>query len=700
MKSSSRNRATVRTTLALSVAAGLAMSFAAQADALVSNDLQRRLATAGTHEVIVTFTDRSQISRLTALTASTRPLKELPMAGAILTSAQVNAVAGWEGVQSIYFNAPLKYFNYEAGEITGGHKVHDQLQLKGNGYTVAVIDSGIDATHPDLQFGSKTVQNVKIGDGAAVENVPNTDTTSGHGTHVSGTVAGTGAESASDTRRPNYYAGIAPQASLVGLGVGEGINILFALEAFDYALANQQRYSIDVITNSWGSSNSVYDPNNPINKASYEAYRRGMVVAFAAGNDGPDEDTINPYALVPWVINVGSGTKAGDLSGFSSRGVEGDLYKHIDVVAPGSGICSTRAPGTAVGALGPVVNTKYPHYTARYHCISGTSMATPFVAGTTTLLLEANPELSPDQIESILMKTATPMPYPYHWVGGGYINVLAAVNLASSTVGNRTAFLNGATAWSSQGKWNEVADGNPLLKYEYNGRPWQTASLAAATDGTYKKATVAHRVMPRLEFLFKGHAMQLLYPRDDKGGLADVYVDGVFRGNLSFYSATPDVAGRFPLDDLGGGLHHVQVRGVYGGVYFDGALIDGKLFPMYTTLVDETQTFTGTMGPSAENLEIDEFPFEVGADATTIKASLRWDGGVDIDFALVDPNGTEVASGATLANPEVLEYTVTQPGTYIYRVKGYAVVAATYTLDSTVTRAIVSPTPPPRAPMK
>ncbi|MEO6264799.1 MAG: S8 family serine peptidase [Luteimonas sp.] len=698
MTLSSSNRALSRSALGLAIATGLALSSGAQAEALVSSDLQARLLTAPTHEVIITFSDRSQIQRLTNLTSTVRAMTELPMAGAILTSAQVNQVAQWDGVESIYFNAPLKYFNYEAGEITGGHTVHDQLRLKGAGVTVAVLDSGIDAKHPDLQLGSKTIQNVKIvgdlgltGSTAYLENQLNTDTSSGHGTHVAGTVGGTGAASAGDARRPNYYAGIAPEANLIGLGTGEGLSILFALEGFDYALANQQRYSIDVITNSWGSSNSVYDPNNPINKASYEAYRRGIVVTFAAGNDGPDQDTLNPYALVPWVIDVGSGTKAGDLSDFSSRGVAGDLYKHVDVVAPGSGICSTRAPGTAVGALGPVVNATYPTYTLYYHCISGTSMATPFVAGTAALLIEANPELSPDQIEQILMQTATPMPnYGYHEVGGGYINVLAAVDLASRTTGKRLAFLNGATAWSSQGQWNQVADGSTLLVYSGN---WGTVNATGATNGTYKKSSVTRKSVPRINLAFQGTAIQVLYPRDSKGGLADVYVDGVQRGQLSFYSPTPDFAGRLPITKLASGLHKVEIRGVYGAIYFDGALIDGKLFPVTTKLVDETQTFSGTMGPSVENLEIDEFAFEVGTDVTTIKASLGWSGGVDIDFALVDPNGNEVASGASLANPEVLEFAVTTPGTYKYLVKGYATVAANYTLTSTLTRAVVSTQP-------
>lgn len=686
-----------RSVLGLAIAAGLSLSAAVHADALISQDLQQRLDAHPTHRVIVTFSDKTQLSRLTNLTGEVLPMKALPMAGALLTSSQVRQVAQWDGVESIYFDAPLKWMNYASGEITGGHKVHDFIGLSGKGVTIAVLDSGVDATHSDLPAGAKVVQNVKlVGDlglaGAStwVENVPNTDTSSGHGTHVAGTVGGTGEASKNDPRRPRYHDGIAPQSTLVGIGAGEGISILYALMGFDYALANRERYSIDVITNSWGSSNSVYDPSNPINKASYEAYSKGMVVTFAAGNDGPEENTLNPYAIVPWVINVGSGTKAKDLSNFSSRGVEGDFYKHIDVVAPGSSIISTRAPNTALPALGPVVDPVDPSYTAYYASMSGTSMATPFVAGTTALLLEANPDLSPDQIEDILMNTASPMNYPYHVVGGGYINVLAAVDLASKTAGARHAFLDGVTKWSSKGRWIIAADSHSLLAYSGT---WSSVANAGTTDGAYRKATVSKKSVPRLNLAFEGRAAQLLYPRDSKGGLADVYVDGRNVGRISFYSSTADARNSFPITGLGTGLHRVEVRGVLGDVYFDGSLTEGQLYATNTTISDTTTRFTGTMGPSAENLEIDEFPFEVGTDAISIKATLGWDGGVDVDFSLVGPDGSEVASGATLSNPETLEYAVTTPGTYKYLVKGYATVLANYTLDSTVTSATVTTSP-------
>jgi len=436
-------------------------SLTASAAALLDPALAQRIAaSSGPHEVIVTFKKSGDAAALTALGVKFIPLQKLPMAGALLTSAQIQTVSRWSSVASIYYNARLRYSNYTSGEITGGHYVHDALAVKGAGTTVAVLDSGIDATHPDLAFGSKTVQNVKlvadlglVGISIPIENVPNTDTTSGHGTHVAGTVGGTGAASAADERRPYYFAGIAPEASLIGISAGEGIAILHALEGFDWALANQQRYSIDVITNSWGGGDgSAFDPNNPINVASYEAYRRGMVVTFAASNSGPDEDTLNQYAIAPWVINVAAGTATKQLADFSSRGVAGDAIKHPDVTAPGNEITSTRAVGTAIGAMGPVVDPAHPEYTLRYHTISGTSMATPFVAGTAALLLSVNPQLSPDQIEEILIQTADPMPgYVLHQVGAGYIDVREAVEVATTTPGERASFLAGDTKWSPQG---------------------------------------------------------------------------------------------------------------------------------------------------------------------------------------------------------------------------------------------------------
>ena len=684
----------MKSTLAVAIAAALAaFAPASDAAALIDAELQQRLAASGPHRVVVTFDDPAVANRLLALAPGSLLLQELPMAGALLTRAQIETVAGWDGVESIYFDAPLQYFNHEAAEITGGHVVHDAAGLRGNGVTIAVLDSGIDANHPDLTFGSKTIQNVKlvgdlglVGVSGAIENQANTDTSSGHGTHVAGTVAGTGMASANDPRRANYYDGIAPDASLIGLGAGEGLSILFALQGFDWVLANQDRYGIDVVTNSWGSSNSVYDPSNPINKASWEAYRRGMVVTFAAGNDGPAEDTLNPYAIVPWVINVGSGTKQRALSDFSSRGVAGDTYKHIDLIAPGSGICSTRAVGTAVGATGTLVDATNPAYTTYYHCISGTSMATPFVAGTVALMLEANPELSPDQIEQILMETADPMPeWGYHVVGGGYIDVAAAVARAANVAGERQAFLEGRTAWSSQGEWNHVADADPLLLYV--GK-WSSSGAAGASDGSYRIATVGKKSAPSLHFSFQGRALQIAYPRDSRGGLADVYVDGINRGRISFHADSSDVAGRFAVSGLDAGLHRVELRGVQGRVYFDGLLLDGSLQETGTVESVESETFSGTLGPSVADLMVATHTIEVGSDTATIRAELGWSGGVDLDLYLVGPDGQTVATAATLANPERLEYAVTAPGTYTWRVTGYVSVLSSYTLTSTQVRIV------------
>lgn len=664
------------------------------AAAIMDPALQQRMAAeSGPHEVIVTFKSMDAVDSLASgLGVDVIRLQTLPMVGAILTESQIEQVRQWDTVESVYYNAPLEYSNYTSGEITGGHYVHDNYAVKGAGVTIAVLDSGVDAGHPDLAYGTKTVQNVKIiGDlGLAggmtvfLEGQINTDTSSGHGTHVAGTVAGTGAASADDERRMFYYAGIAPEANLVGLGAGEGISILYALLGFDYAIANQERYGIDVITNSWGGGDgSEFDPNNPINQASYEAYTRGMVVTFAASNSGPDEDTLNQYAIAPWVINVAAGTADKQLADFSSRGVAGDFYKHPDITAPGNQITSTRAPNTAIGALGPVVDPNHPDYYLYYHTISGTSMATPFVAGTVALLLEVNPQLSPDQIEDILMASAEPMPgYEFHEVGAGYIDVRAAVDMARTVTGERDSFLEGDTEWSSQGTWSEVDDQSELLVY--HGR-WKTVADGGASGGFYSEADA--RKGGSVFGRFVGRAVKIEYPTGPRGGLADVYIDGVPKERISFYSESAGW-GSTPVADLKDGDHVIEIRAVKDKTYLDGLKIDGQLYPLDISFVDTTYTYTGTMGPSAENLSVHTIQFEVGSDVTNISAELGWDGLFDLDLYLVDPDGNTVASGATLANPERLEFAVTRPGVYTYRITGYISVMADYTLQSTLTRAV------------
>jgi serine protease AprX len=169
-------------------------------------------------EVIIVFSDVSAAARVRPLASKFFQMQSLPMAGAILTAKQIKDLANWSEIHSITLNQPLKYFLHESVSFVKADQVWSTYGETGSNATVAVIDSGIDGSHPDLPFGSKVVQNVKVLPyELSQENVQITDTTSGHGTHVAGTIGGTGA--ASD----GYYRGVAPGVKLVGLGAGEGL---------------------------------------------------------------------------------------------------------------------------------------------------------------------------------------------------------------------------------------------------------------------------------------------------------------------------------------------------------------------------------------------------------------------------------------------------------------------------------------------
>lgn len=459
--------------------------------ATLSPTLQTQLTTLTDNDsvgmVIVSFntTNGLQNSHLNVLRSvgvtGGQTFPTLGMVAQPMTVAQVRALSNNSAVRSIWSNDQLVYFMNQARILTGVEKLRSDsgLTLRNGGmpvsgagdFSVLVIDSGIDATHADLPFGTKVVQNVHpvlatstvsgFTPNVTIENLPNTDESVGHGTHCAGIIGGLG------TRSGGSYAGVAPGAKIIGAGLGAAILVINPLGAWEWALTNQFRYNIRVVSNSYGPlGGGEFNPDNPLTIASRIAYERNMTVVFAAGNDGAAKNTMSPYAKAPWAIGVAAGTKDGTLVDFSSRGTpraerlsDDNPFNDHDaptITAPGTGrafessldkygftaaIASTRSisnltsNGTTDDAELPV--GMIPFYTQ----ISGTSMSTPFVAGTVALMLDADPTLTPDEIKQIITETASRMPgYEDYEVGAGYLNSYAAVDKVYNRSKNYKSF--------------------------------------------------------------------------------------------------------------------------------------------------------------------------------------------------------------------------------------------------------------------
>lgn len=276
--------------------------------------------------------------------------------------------------------------------------------IDGSGVTVAVLDTGIYAQHPDL--AGRVVHCVDFSHEAANPDTRCQDTF-GHGTFMAGLIAGDG------TSSHGTYMGVAPNANLVSIkaaGYDGSTDVSNVLAGIQWAVAFKDTYGIDVLSLSLGTDSSLGTRLSPLNFAVEQAWKAGIVVVVSSSNRGPGSETVTSPGDSPFVITVGASNDEGSpkkvsddqVPVFSGRGPTAEGLAKPDVVSPGVSTVSLRSPGSYIDNNFGSTAAIGDHYFKG----TGTSMSTATTAGVAAQIVQANPGLTPDQVKFRMMDTA------------------------------------------------------------------------------------------------------------------------------------------------------------------------------------------------------------------------------------------------------------------------------------------------------
>lgn len=340
----------------------------------------------------------------------TQPLPIVNGVSADVPVSSETALRSMPGVLNVTKNAPIK-FHAALDAAKTAHQIKSVVNttdlwaegIDGSGTTVAVIDTGVYAAHPDL--AGRVTCGIDFSHEAGTEAA--CQDTFGHGTFMAGLIAGNG------TSSNGKYKGAAPGANIVSVkvaGFDGSTDVTHVLAAIQWVVAHKDAYGIDVLSLSLGTDASMDYRLNPLNFAAEMAWKSGIVVVTSSSNRGDGAGTVTSPGDDPYVITVGASNHEGTVSLnddrvplFSGRGpTASNGIAKPDLVAPGVSTVSLQSPGSYIdqnyGATAALPGG--------YFKGTGTSMSTALVAGVVAQMLQSKPNLTPNAVKFRLTETA------------------------------------------------------------------------------------------------------------------------------------------------------------------------------------------------------------------------------------------------------------------------------------------------------